>query len=410
MAVTRHRISPSIEAQSLIIPAVRQACDVARAAGGEGRLVGGIVRDWLLGRDLGDYDMAVTVPIADFMAQARAQNITIIETGLAHGSVTLRYDGINVEVTQTRADIETDGRHATIGFTPSFEEDAKRRDFTINAIYLDEDGTVHDPLDGMADLKAGHISFIGDAALRITEDYLRILRFIRFGATLEGFVLDAQDLTALAPHFGGLSDLSGERIIHELQKLFGGANWPYAVSAMQDIGLDKALFGDAFYPPHRLYEMFDGWQVVAASCLTPLAGDAMHNLPFSRSDKAIITALLAPLTDAEMLALQGDHWHEVAHYGGAHFYQRCLVQSRHHTVSLAQNRLQEIENFTPPPCPVTGHDLQEAGIPAGPLLGALLRTAEAHFVKASYRSDKAELLAKLRPQIDKINEEEAANR
>ena len=404
MAVTRHIIPPSLAAQSLITPAVRQAFDVARAAGGEGRLVGGIVRDWLLGRALGDTDMAVTVPIADFMAQARAQNITIIETGLAHGSVTLRHDGINVEVTQTRADIETDGRHATIGFTPSFEEDAKRRDFTINAIYLDEDGIIHDPLDGMADLKAGRISFIGDAALRIAEDYLRILRFIRFGATLEGFVLDAQDMTALAPHFGGLADLSGERIIHELQKLFGGANWPYAVSAMHDSGLDKALFGDAFYPLHHFYEMFDSWQVVAASCLTPLAGDAINNLPFSRADKAMITALLAPLTEAEMLALQGDHWHEVAHFGGAYFYQRCLVQSRHHDISLAQNRLNEINNFTPPPCPVTGHDLQEAGVPAGPDLGALLRTAEAHFVKASYQSDKADLLAKLRPQIDKIKD------
>ena len=408
--MTELKLRPRTKANRLFVPAAQKVCEVAQAAGGEGRLVGGIVRDWLLGRPLGDIDMAVTVPIGDFMAQARARNLTIIETGLAHGSVTLRYEGVSVEVTQTRADIAADGRHATIGFTPSFEEDAKRRDFTMNALYLDQAGTLHDPLNGQSDLAAGRIRFIGDASSRMTEDYLRILRFVRFGATLDGFVLDEGDIAALAPHFAGLKALSAERIIYELQRLFAGKNWLYALSILRETGLDVALFQEPLYPPHPLCEMLEGWQVVAASCLTPQAANGFLQLPFARSDKAMITAMLAPFSEAEFTRIQGDSWHEQAHFGGPYFYHRCLVQSRFHVARLSQKRLTEIENFKAPPCPVTGHDLQRAGVPAGPDLGALLQMAERHFVKSFYQRDKASLMAELRPQIEKMTKGSAASR
>ena len=376
-------------------PVIQKGFEIAAIAGGEGRLVGGVVRDLLLGRPLGDFDMAVSVPIADFAKTAEAAGCQIIETGLAHGSVTLYYDGAALEVTQTRADIATDGRHATIGFTPSFEEDARRRDFTINALYLCADGTLFDPLGGRDDLTERHLRFIGAAEARIQEDYLRILRFLRFASQLEGFAVNADNLSVLSDHFDGLSQLSGERVLGELRKLFGGINWPDVMQMMHQIGLDQALFGDGFLPLLPRYHKLTSWQAVAASCLTPRTAEVFLQLPHSRKDSAMIKHLLTPIAPADFEALSSDDWREVVHFGGANFSQRCLIQARHHRVEINDARLTDIENFTPPPCPVTGHDLQQAGIAPGPELGRLLHEAERLYVRSDYQLDSAQIVAKI---------------
>ena len=376
-------------------PVIQKGFEIAAMAGGEGRLVGGVVRDHLLGRALGDFDMAVTVPIADFANSAQAAGYQIIETGLAHGSVTLYHDGEALEVTQTRADIKTDGRHATIGFTPSFDEDARRRDFTINALYLAADGTLYDPLGARGDLAARHLRFIGAAEARIREDYLRILRFFRFASQLDGFTADAQDLSAVSAHFGGLSQLSGERVLYELRKIFGGANWPDVMQMMRQTGLDEALCGDKFSPLLARYQKLENWQAAAASCLTQSTAEVFLKLPHSRKDRAMIKGFLTPLTKADFEALQSDHWREVVHFGGNDFSQRCLIQARHHRGEISEARLEEITNFTPPPCPVTGHDLQQAGVAPGPELGKLLHEAERLYVRSDYQLDKAQIIAKL---------------
>lgn len=364
-------------------------------AGGEGRLVGGVVRDLLLGRPLGDFDMAVSVPIADFAKTAVAAGYQIIETGLTHGSVTLYHDGAALEVTQTRADIVTDGRHATIGFTPSFEEDARRRDFTVNALYMGADGTIYDPLGGRDDLASRHLRFIGAAEARIREDYLRILRFLRFASQLDGFTADVQNLSVLSDHFDGLSQLSGERVLGELRKLFAGVNWPDVMQIMKQIGLDHALFGDRFLPLLPRYQKLTSWQAAAASCLTPRTAEVFLELPHSRKDSAMIKRLLTPIAPADFEALPSDDWREVVHFGGDNFPQRCLIQARHHRVEISDVRLIEIENFTPPPCPVTGLDLQQAGIAPGPELGRLLHEAERLYVRSDYQLDSAQIVAKL---------------
>ena len=376
-------------------PVIQKGFEIAAMAGGEGRLVGGVVRDMLLGRALGDFDMAVTVPIADFAKSAEAAGYQIIETGLAHGSVTLYHEGEALEVTQTRSDIKTDGRHATIGFTPSFEEDAKRRDFTINALYLGADGTLYDPLGGREDLSARHLRFIGAAGARIIEDYLRILRFFRFAAQLDGFTPDAEDLQVISAHFDGLSQLSGERVLSELQKLFGGANWSDVMQMMRQTGLDEALFGDRFLPLLADYYRLTGWQAAAASCLTQSTAEVFLRLPHSRKDRAMIKRLLTPLKTADFEALQSDDWRWVAHFGGDDFAIRCRIQSRHHQGDIPEGRLAEIENFTPPPCPVTGHDLQQAGIAPGPELGRLLHEAERLYVRSDYQLDSAQIMTRL---------------
>ena len=160
--------------------------------GCEARIVGGAVRDWLLatgtmatGDDAtskgpADIDMAIACPIADAAAALRRRKLKIVETGLAHGTITVLGDGAPIELTQTRVDLETDGRHAVIGFTDDWAEDARRRDFTVNALYVTEDGRLEDPIGGLPDLMAGRLRFVGDARTRIAEDGLRMLRYCRF--------------------------------------------------------------------------------------------------------------------------------------------------------------------------------------------------------------------------------------
>ena len=157
----------------------------AIAGGGfEARAVGGVVRNSLLGLPVTDIDVATTAKPDDTMRLARAAGFGVIETGLQHGTVTVIVGRKTFEVTTLRCDVQTDGRHATVAFTDDWSEDARRRDFTLNALYCDAQGRVHDPLGGFADLSARRVRFIGDATARIHEDYLRILRFFRFYARL----------------------------------------------------------------------------------------------------------------------------------------------------------------------------------------------------------------------------------
>ncbi|MBT4167666.1 MAG: CCA tRNA nucleotidyltransferase, partial [Rhodospirillaceae bacterium] len=146
------------------------------------RFVGGCVRDGLLGRASTDLDIAIDQLPEDSMRLLEAAAIKVIPTGLKHGTITALAKGQHFEITTLRVDVETFGRHARVAFTDDWQLDAARRDFTINAIYTDRDGQLYDPVGGQADLAAGLVRFVGDAAQRITEDKLRILRFFRFFA------------------------------------------------------------------------------------------------------------------------------------------------------------------------------------------------------------------------------------
>ena len=188
-----------------LFPDARQAfiSDIfrfARVAGGEARLVGGVVRNGLLARDKGvgfdveqDLDFAVSLPIVRFAEVAQQKGLRVVETGLAHGTVTVMADGQSAEVTQLRSDLSTDGRHAKIQPTSDWQTDAKRRDFTINALYLDADGVIHDLVGGYSDLKVGCLRFVGDAARRLQEDHLRLLRALRFLACYPELSMPASD-------------------------------------------------------------------------------------------------------------------------------------------------------------------------------------------------------------------------
>ena len=164
----------------LTAPATRAVFRAISAGGFEARVVGGCVRNALIGLPVTDIDIATTATPQEVMRLAADAGLATAPTGLAHGTVTVIADGAPLEVTTLRTDVESHGRHATVAFTSDWLADASRRDFTINALYCDAHGRVHDPLGGYPDLVARRVRFIGDAASRIREDYLRIMRFFRF--------------------------------------------------------------------------------------------------------------------------------------------------------------------------------------------------------------------------------------
>ena len=174
---------PSLaDAEWLTRPQARAVFVALTAEGAEARAVGGAVRNALMGSPVKDVDIATTALPDEVMRLAERAGLHPVPTGIEHGTVTVVADKVPFEVTTLRRDIETFGRHAKVTFATDWREDAMRRDFTMNALYCDADGTVHDPLGGYGDLQAKRVRFIGNARQRIREDYLRILRFFRFGA------------------------------------------------------------------------------------------------------------------------------------------------------------------------------------------------------------------------------------
>ena len=218
------------------------------ARGFAARAVGGAVRNALLGLPVTDVDIATTAHPDEVIAAAEAAGLKAIPTGIVHGTVTIVSGGRPYEVTTLRKDVETHGRHATVTFTDDWTADARRRDFTLNALYCDADGEVFDPLSGYADLAARRVRFIGEAAARIREDYLRILRFFRFNAEYGQGPPDTEALTACVRERAGLAILSAERVCQELLRLLAAPRGPELVRWMLDYGLVPQVLGLAPRP------------------------------------------------------------------------------------------------------------------------------------------------------------------
>ena len=208
--------------------------------------VGGCVRNGLLGVSTADIDISTDARPEQIIALAKIAGLKFIPTGIDHGTVTVVVNSNSFEVTCFRKDIETDGRHAIVAFADDIYDDARRRDFTMNAIYALADGTIVDPLNGLIDLKKRHVRFIENATNRITEDYLRILRFFRFTAQYgdPALGIDADGLAACAAGVDGISLLPKERIGNEIRKILGSKNPSLVLAAMDISGiLAKILTG-----------------------------------------------------------------------------------------------------------------------------------------------------------------------
>ena len=238
----------------------------------EARLVGGAVRDGLMGLPVSDIDVATRLLPDDVMARLKAARIKAVPTGLAHGTVTAVTEGGPVEVTTLRRDVATDGRHAKVVFSNDWQEDASRRDFTMNALYADPvSGEVFDWFGGLADLEARRVRFIGDPLTRIAEDHLRILRFFRFHARFGKGPADGPSLTACTTRANDLMALSRERIAAELLKLLAAPQPAPAVRLMIDHGIFAPVL-----PEIRDAEPLE--QLIAREAAAKVAGDPLRRL------------------------------------------------------------------------------------------------------------------------------------
>ena len=213
------------------------------------RFVGGCVRKAICGESIDDIDLATSFEPNEVKKRLNKENIKVLDTGISHGTVTAILNKKKFEITTLRKDVSTDGRHANVEFTSNWEEDASRRDFTINAIYADIEGRIFDPLNGISDLQNGIIKFIGSSEERIQEDYLRILRYFRFFTQYSKVDYDQNIIRSIKQYINGLNKISNERIFDELKKILTLKN----VYRLFSHNTSKDIFLNIF-PQFKYYE------------------------------------------------------------------------------------------------------------------------------------------------------------
>jgi tRNA nucleotidyltransferase/poly(A) polymerase len=408
-ALTRSASSSLKDAEWLKRPETVRVFAALNTGGVMTRAVGGAVRDALLGLPVTEVDLATTALPEQTMALARKADLKAVPTGIEHGTVTVVADGVPFEVTTLRRDVETFGRHATVAFTEDWEEDARRRDFTLNALYAGSDGTVFDPLCGYADLIVGRVRFIGAAEARIKEDYLRILRFFRFNAYYGKGPLDPEELLASVRLRAGLEKLSAERVAGEMRKLLMAPQAMAAVEALFDCGLLTQLLGSV----PRLMRFS---RLVAAEDALGLAPDAALRLAalavFVEEDAERLAARLR-LSNAEQAVLAlGAADHAAAELpdeaaakrtlyrlGPSAFISRVLIAWADSGASLNDRSWHEALDLAArwqvPSFPLGGADIMALGL-EGPELGATLRRLEADWIAGGFAEDRDQLLGKAR--------------
>lgn len=377
------------------------------------RAVGGAVRNTLLGLPVTEVDLATTALPERVMALAKAAGLKAVPTGIEHGTVTVIVDGMPFEVTTLRRDVETYGRHATVAFTEDWEEDAKRRDFALNALYADADGTVFDPLGGYGDLVAGRVRFIGKAEDRIKEDYLRILRFFRFNAYYGKSPLDPEGLAACVKLRAGLAQLSAERVAGELRRILVAPQAVRAIEALFDYGLLTGLLGGA----PRMMRFARLVAAEEALGLTPdpalrlaalavfVAEDADRLATRLRLSNAEQSVLLLGASDHERRELPDEAAARRSLYqlGPCKFEAHVLLASADEGVPPDDKHwrqaLRLADRWQAPEFPLRGTDITALGEVKGPEIGAMLRRLEADWIASDFTLDREALLAKAKQLV-----------
>ncbi|MDO5705419.1 MAG: CCA tRNA nucleotidyltransferase [Paracoccus sp. (in: a-proteobacteria)] len=370
-----------IDAPFLRDPALIAVLDAIEGGGHRALLVGGCVRNALMGLAAGDVDISTDARPDRVVELVRAAGLRAVPTGIEHGTITVVSGGTGFEVTTFRRDIETDGRRAVVAFSDRIEDDAARRDFTMNALYAGRDGRVIDPLGGMPDLAARHLRFVGAARDRITEDYLRILRLFRFLAWY-GRTVDPDALTACAELAGGLEKISGERIGAEMRKLLAAPDPAPAVALMVDAGvLHHVLPGaDAAALPGLIaLERENGTPPAWPRRLALLTDDTGHlrlSRPEAKAQTDLARARDWPLTETAY------------RLGSGAATDAALIAAAHGTPLPADWRA---AIASAAPLPISAADL----LPdlSGPALGRALSAAETAWIASGFTLDRAALLA-----------------
>ncbi|MDQ8697786.1 CCA tRNA nucleotidyltransferase [Hyphomicrobium sp. LHD-15] len=387
--------------------AVRRVLGTLAGGGFEARVVGGAVRNALLGKPVKDVDVATTAEPGDVIRLAQAAGLTAVPTGAAHGTITVIADHQPIEVTTLRRDIETFGRHARVTFTTDWTEDARRRDFTINALYCDAEGTVHDPLGGYRDLVGRRVSFIGDAQDRIREDYLRILRFFRFTADYAEGPPDPGGLEASIALAAGLEQLSAERIRAELLRLLAAKRAVAVVAVMNDAKLIENLIGVS--GDVTQFDRLSAIEVALGRDPDPLLGlAALAGARPGRSLGGLGTRLRLSNTETERLqrlafpdpAFDPDNAERAARaflyrFGVDAFRDGVLMAwARSGAATDSSHWLERFllpNRWRAPQLPVRGSELLDRGLAEGPAIGRVMRAFEDWWIAEDFPKDELRL-------------------
>ena len=379
---------------------------------GNARFVGGAVRNALLGREITEVDIATPLRPDEVMKRIEAAGLKAVPTGIDHGTITAVSNGKPFEVTTLRRDVETDGRHAVVAFSEDWAEDAKRRDFTMNALYASADGEVFDTVGGVDDLKAGRVRFVGDPVTRIREDYLRILRLFRFHAWYGRGEIGADALRAAASEKAGIKGLSGERLQKEMLRLLEADDPMPSLRAMAATGiLAEVLPGalnlarlerliaidtDNFFPPDTVLRLAvllppgDGRAIADRLRLSNQQRDRLVDI--SGVQEKIVSYLSIKEVRKLLYVL-----------GPARFRDRVFLKWAEDT--KASNAVQWrallalADSWQRPRFPLTGENVKAAGVPEGPLIGRILGEVEEWWIDSDFTDDEFSLAERLKAVV-----------
>ena len=373
----------------LTAPETQAVLDALQVEGAQALFVGGCVRNALIGASVSDLDIATDAVPQTVIRLADKAGLKAIPTGVEHGTVTLVSGGVPHEVTTFRKDVATDGRRAVVAFSTEIAVDAARRDFTMNALYARQDGTVVDPLGGMADLEERRLRFIGDANARIREDYLRSLRYFRFHAWYgdpEGG-LDPEALAAIARNLEGLDQLSKERVGSEMMKLLSAADPAPAVAGMRQSGVLNALLPESDDRALGvLIHLEAGSEPDPLRRLAALGGeDVSERLRLSRKQAAQLDVLMREAREMKSAATLAYK------YGAATARDVVLARCALMETALPADLETDVEKGAAAKFPIIASDLMPGF--QGAELGQALRRLEKRWIASGFTLGRDALLA-----------------
>jgi poly(A) polymerase len=386
---------------------------VMAALGGEARFVGGAVRNALLRQPVTEVDIATPLTPGETTKRLQAANLKPVPTGIEHGTVTAIADGKSFEVTTLRRDVATDGRRAVVAFTTDWKEDAARRDFTMNALYAADDGEIFDYFEGLADLEAGRVRFVGDAATRIREDYLRILRLFRFHAWYGKGEIDKDALHAAAAEKAGIAQLSGERIAKEVLRLLEAENPVPVLRLMASSGILAEILpgnlniarlerlaridADNFFAPDPILRL--------ASLLSdPASANAVADrLKLSNADRTRLEEVVSG-TEKIVSYLSIKEVRKLLYRLGPKTFKdratlRWAEDPKNSNAIQWRALLAVADAWDRPEFPLTGREVMAAGVPEGPLVGRILSEVEDWWIDSDFTEDEFSLAERLKAVV-----------
>jgi len=398
-------------------PATAAVFDALEAEGGTGcaRFVGGCVRNALVGRPIDDIDIATTLTPDRVVKALKSAGLGAVPTGIEHGTVTAVSSRKPHEITTLRRDVTTDGRRATVAFTDDWAKDAQRRDFTLNALYADRDGTLFDPTgQGVADARAGRIVFVGVPEQRLGEDHLRNLRFFRFLAWFGKGAPDANALAACAAVKDNIESLSAERVSKEMLKVLAADDPREAVRLMAETG----VLGVILQVPLNLVrfdaligietdQLFETDPVLRLAALLPddqiAARRFAERLRLSNADRDRLQAALSQSPVIKSWMSPREIRREIYRADLPTFRDRAKLawaaSPRSATTMQWRGLIALAEGWVAPTFPLTGEDVIKAGTPKGPLVGQVLAEVEDWWIDHDFLDDPMSAIEKLKAVV-----------